>query len=567
MGVIMSVDIEQALIIGLDGGTFDVLIPLVQNGFMPALARLMEEGAWGDLESTIPPFTAAAWSTLATGVNPGEHGLISFQVRDRFNYDRHGEGFVNADHLGITLWEILSTQDRLVGVINVPVSYPARPVNGYMITGMLTPPDAEKSAFPPDLLDRLRLDYMFDVDFIRGEDGFRAESQVSKSVMLSEVSEMTRKRIEASLCCYQEKSWDLFTVIFTGTDRIFHYFWDDLSSMLEDLDDPSSFSDIQLQILEYFKLVDSGIEALTQACPSHSAVMVVSDHGFGPAPTHRFYVNVWLEQLGLLRRRPSKGLLDLEYWRVWVGRKKALKSIVRRLIPESVQSNAKDIAESTSGEMMDFGSSEAYFVPVYFHVCGVEINRVGRQREGVVASEDRYEEIRDLIISEARQLRGANGEPLVLQAVRREDIFSGSAVESFPDVFLILDPDYIGAGSLAGRSLVEGHHSLRPGEHRRNGIFVASGCGIENREGVQDLELLDVPATILYQLGFSIPDYFDGRVLKEVFTEAHLADHPITYESRPDWEETHRRRAVTFKRSQRGESQIGERLRGLGYLE
>ena len=55
--------ISRLLVIGLDGATFDVLLPLIQDGTMPNLAALMHKGCWGNLSSTTPPFTAAAWST------------------------------------------------------------------------------------------------------------------------------------------------------------------------------------------------------------------------------------------------------------------------------------------------------------------------------------------------------------------------------------------------------------------------------------------------------------------------------------------------------------------------
>ena len=103
----MATKKTKLLVIGLDGATFDLLQPLMDAGHLPNLGAMMHRGSWGRLDSTIPPFTAAAWSTLATGQNPGQHGVLSFRKRDRFNYDRQGSGFVDARQLGTTIWEIM----------------------------------------------------------------------------------------------------------------------------------------------------------------------------------------------------------------------------------------------------------------------------------------------------------------------------------------------------------------------------------------------------------------------------------------------------------------------------
>ena len=68
----------KTIIIGIDGGTWDVMLPLIEQGKLPNIARLMENGAWGNLHSTYPPITIPAWVSCVTGVNPGKLGLFHF---------------------------------------------------------------------------------------------------------------------------------------------------------------------------------------------------------------------------------------------------------------------------------------------------------------------------------------------------------------------------------------------------------------------------------------------------------------------------------------------------------
>src|SRR3990167_7466735 len=68
----------KVLVIGIDGGTFDIINPLINKGSLPNLKRLIENGSSGILQSTIPPVSPAAWSTFITGQNPGSHGIYNF---------------------------------------------------------------------------------------------------------------------------------------------------------------------------------------------------------------------------------------------------------------------------------------------------------------------------------------------------------------------------------------------------------------------------------------------------------------------------------------------------------
>lgn len=558
----------KLLIIGLDGATFDVLGPLAERGHMPNLAMLMEKGCWGRLASTVPPFTAAAWSTFITGRNPGSHGVISFRKRDRYNYDVQGSGFVDARHFDETLWEILSVAEKRVGIVNVPLTFPARPVNGYMVAGMLTPPDADHFTFPRQFFRRLGTDYVVDVDFVRDEEGFRTKGFPSKGQMLHEIRNMSRTRALACARLLEDEPWDLFMVVFTSTDRVLHFFWDDLEAFLHQ--EQRSVAN-QPEIQAYFRELDEGIGRLTHLAGPSSTVFVMSDHGFGAAPTRRFYLNVWLEQLGLLRRRAAEGKFDLEYWRVVVGRHKRVKAVLRRLLPQSTQDTLTTVAASVSDDIIDWPATAAYFVPIYFHVCGVELNLSGGRREGIVEPGAAYESLRQRIIDAAQSLRDPrDGRPIVEKAVRREELYHGPHVDEFPDVVLVLNPDYIPGGSLAGSSLVESHlHAMRPGEHRQDGIFIAAGPAVLPLGELPNLDLLDVPPTALYAMDVPVASSFDGRVMEQIFDATYVRAHAIAvqdYSAAVSGFRANRALAGTGY-SLDDEVAVEDRLRGLGYLE
>jgi predicted AlkP superfamily phosphohydrolase/phosphomutase len=74
---------SKVLVIGLDGGTFTLLQPWMDEGKLPNLKMIQEEGVSGELESTIPPITPPAWSSFMTGNNPGKHGVFHFVCKDK----------------------------------------------------------------------------------------------------------------------------------------------------------------------------------------------------------------------------------------------------------------------------------------------------------------------------------------------------------------------------------------------------------------------------------------------------------------------------------------------------
>ena len=126
---------SKALIVGFDGATFDVIHPLVEAGRLPNLVRLMREGAWGTLHSTVPPISPSAWTTFATGKNPGRHGVFDFRrLSETYAWQARTTQIRHQ-----TLWRLLSEADRRVIAVDVPFTYPPEPVNGMMITGYPTP--------------------------------------------------------------------------------------------------------------------------------------------------------------------------------------------------------------------------------------------------------------------------------------------------------------------------------------------------------------------------------------------------------------------------------------------
>ena len=118
----------KLLLVALDGATLDLVAPWMEEGHLPALRGLLERGAGGILRSTVPWTTPTAFASLATGTNPGKHGVYDFGRLIGRDYS----AFVptnGADVRGRTLWSLLNEAGLTCGLVNMPMTYPAPQVD------------------------------------------------------------------------------------------------------------------------------------------------------------------------------------------------------------------------------------------------------------------------------------------------------------------------------------------------------------------------------------------------------------------------------------------------------
>src|SRR6202167_4713246 len=120
----------HVVVVSVNGMELDVLRPLLLQGKMPNLSSVIKRGAYGKLRTVSAPNCPRVYSTLFTSTTPEEHGVTGFIV---------GGVTANTNMLKEEpIWSILSKNHITVGMANVPATFPVMPVNGYMVSGMLT---------------------------------------------------------------------------------------------------------------------------------------------------------------------------------------------------------------------------------------------------------------------------------------------------------------------------------------------------------------------------------------------------------------------------------------------
>lgn len=542
---------SRVLVIGIDGGTFDLIRPWAEEGDLPNLARLMEEGVHGPLESTLPPVTSPAWPTFATGKNPGKHGVFDFIRPMAGQFE-----LINASSLRApTLWQLLSEAGREVGVMNVPVTYPPRPVNGFVIAGMLSPMSGTFT-YPRDLLDRYA-DQMApyriapNVQYKEGnEEAFTAD-----------LLELVERRGEYALRLMRDYPYDFLMFHFQATDVLQHALWKFVDPTHPRYD-PQEAARFGPAFKGIYRRIDDYVGQMVDRLTDDTTVIVMSDHGFGPLH-HTINVNLFLLDQGLLRlKRGAWTQLKTRLFRAGVTPASVWHLIERAGLQNYVWQVSKStrnkvVSRFLSFDDVDWSRTVAYAIG---HVGQIYINLKGREPEGVVEPGAEYEAVRREVVEALQELRyPETGQPLVDAVIPGDEVVHGPYASRSPDLHLVLDGYRAIAFPLfaTDNRIVTRQIRGDSGSHRRHGVLIAWGNGIRPGETVEEAHIMDLTPTILHLMGLSVPDDMDGRVL----TSALSLTRPVTYERTAEAEE-----GIEASLSAEETAEVEERLRSLGYL-
>jgi predicted AlkP superfamily phosphohydrolase/phosphomutase len=551
----------RTLLLGIDGATFDVIEPLVATGRMPALAALMARGVRARLRSTVPPVSAPAWVTFLTGNHPGRHGVFNFQNLDGRRYSGFSETLVNSSYFrGTTLLDHVGRATELRTLAyRVPMTYPAWEVpRGVVVSGppvpdrrraYAAPASAETEIGPASLLSH---------------DELEAAKRARDVAQIDACNRFELDLLERTTARHLDAGTEL-VIAFTGIpDGLHHAFWafhDPTSPVHE----PAAAQELRDIVARWYAEIDAVVGRLVARCDASTAVIVLSDHGGGPAPSRHLNLNAFLRGVGHLvvagagRARVATGLrraadqarerLPARMW-------------LKRHLPERVQQRLRGLRNATGA--IAWESTRAYAIPIFYPITGVWLNVVGRQPKGTVAPGAAYEALRDALLVEIAALRDpATNAPLVAGVWRREDVWRGPHVADAPDLVVETAPGVHGGFDLDRLLTDVPPATLRAisGSHTAEGIFVAAGGPFRNGVELDAPSLADVLPTAVHLLGVPLPDDLDGRVIAQALDPAWVAAHPVRYAERSG------DAADRVALSNDDEGEMRKFLQGLGYVE
>jgi len=468
----------RAVVLGLDGASFNLLMPLVERGKLPNIERIVRDGVHCDLESCLPPVTSPNWKCYSTGKNPGKLGIFWWENIDprgrrvyfpRERIYRHRE-----------IWDYLSEAGYTVGVINMPLTYPPKRVRGFMVSGG---PDAEERnyTYPREVESKLKreMDYRVNARWLN-------HIKDDEKRVVEEIYRLIQSRFDAAHLLVDEYQPDFLHITIFYINTLQHYFWDNE------------------YVLNGWKIIDRNIGRFFE---SDTNIFLMSDHGTNEIE-QVFYINTWLEREGYLKLRkntPSRilyrfGITKQNLWRV--AQSLRLLPAVKRLTPKwmltALPTDSGTVEREGKAKLVDWDRSVAVASgqgPVYL-IDGC------RRREVVV---------RELIQKLEGLVNPETGRKVVLKAYTREEVYSGDYVHEAPDIIIDQAPGTHIRGGV-GNERVFDYASGWRAENRRYGIFAAAGGDVSDVE-LRGASILDLAPTILSLYGISTPGDMDGKVI------------------------------------------------------
>jgi predicted AlkP superfamily phosphohydrolase/phosphomutase len=554
----------KVLIIGLDGATPDLVERWAAENKLPYLKQMMQNGVYGTLKSTYPPISPAAWTTFATGYNPGKHGTYDFRDYDPRRYSCFADTIVDSNAFaGKSIWDLVGGTGQKVGVITVPVTYPAWRVNGFMVSGYPTPDAAKSFAYPPELGQRIP-PLTEDSAFFKS---------ASHSEVLKELVRITHLRADVSIAELNKDDYGLFIMVIGATDRAHHDWWKFIDSEhpAYDAKEAALYGDY---ILKVYQAADACIGKFLETVDDGTTVIVMSDHGGMAHPKYYFNTNYWLRTLDLLKpsqkaNQSTSGLKGAfkQFYRTKIRLLPYLEKIYRSL-PQSLKKMATNLDSQTMMNLdtIDWKHTRAYRFPMYPPVEGIMINVIGRQAEGCVRAGEEYEALRTQILEEVRKLREpGSGETIVLEAYRREKLYHGERLETAPDIIIVTKDCYkggTGIDELTSEVPLDVISKLS-GVHRMDGIILAQGPHIRRNGRIEGAGIIDVAPTVLYVLGMAIPSDMDGNTLTGLFEDAYTEQTTASYTDERKVEDV---ATDDYGYSEEEEESVRLKLEALGYL-
>lgn len=423
----LMTETNKIILIGWDGATFDIILPMIEAGKMPNTARLMENGAWGNLDSTIPALTPTSWTSISTGVNPGKHGIYDSII---YSKKEQKVSFINATlRRARPVWSILSERGRRVGVVNVPATYPPDQVNGFVISGMFTPSGVSDFIYPPALQQELNTefgDYLFECRFDKDPEKF-----------LDELIAMVDYRERLSLFLMDTHPCDFFST-FIASDRVQHFYWKYRDP--EHPDHKRLFNAIE----RVYERLDQALGSICQKAGVESTIMIVSDHGAGPLNTS-FFLNNWLMKNGYLhfKQDPFNYFQPAPQTPIKTSLKKLIKPLIPKRIRNTIQARKRkareDRAESESNTFLELIDWEKTFAFSEGIGGGIYINPA--MTSSSVNRETIDRKTRQLI-HRLSELTGPDGNPVVNAVYRSDDIYTFDQVRDAPDLIVVCSKGY-----------------------------------------------------------------------------------------------------------------------------
>lgn len=470
---------QKVFVLGIDGAMPEKIFGEWLDE-LPNIKKLMEEGCYAKLNSTDPPLSITAWSSIITGKTPTDTGIFEYIYRKNRSY--HDVGVMTSNNLREkTIWEIISDKRLKSIVIYMILTWPLKPFSGYLIAGPQRPDNTDKCVYPlemkKEIIEKFGEVPGFDIPRFRSSYEMVKEikkSEPDKEFVIEESYKTTEKNVRVMEHLIKNKKWDLFFGVIGMTDRMNHMFWKYVDKTHRKYDPKSKYLDT---LKDFYKFVDNKIGELISLLDKDTRIVILSDHGIMKLNTR----------------------VNMADW----------------LIKEDYMVLKEPITEKTpfNFSMVDWSKTKAFVIGAY--EAQISLNLKGREPDGVV---ERYEydglikEISDKLM----KIPGDLGEKLDTKILYKKRDYDGKFIEEAPDMIVYFDNMNYGCNStLIGNETLWSPSTAKGSDdatHSMQGIFIMKNFRTQGNLG--EISYLDIAPTVINLLDLEVPRDMKGKIIK-----------------------------------------------------
>lgn len=446
---------KKTILIILDGLDYSYIKKNIKS--FTLFKSLFDQGQLYPLESVVPADSIPSWTTIYTGLNPAEHGVIESIDYLNFKHKVKGDYSVIKNK---SFWDVLAQKGKKVFVFNPFMAYPAWDVNGIMICGPVFE-GGNVSTNRPDLVDLKTLPLL----------GGLVDHPDDKTMpkFLNDNLELTQSQFDSFHKYFQADNYDFAFLGILTSDRMQHFLW-----KYTDPEDRCHKKGNKLQnaILETYQLMEKNVQKIMDDYGEEYNIVVISDHGHGRRCQKTFYINQWLIDEGLIDDKSGKKKL-IEF-----AKNMTLVTFAKLGCVQSGTNFLKKFKFAHKVKNADYvfkkkGKVYALKFDGTNPFGGISVNREE------FASEQEYQAMRQRIIDDLMKVKD-NGKPIMLWAKCREDIYKGAKVENYPEIIYRMDSDYGVDRGLFGKKLfgINAFHEIISGGHKFEGVIMGNMDGL-----------------------------------------------------------------------------------------
>jgi len=502
-----TIKTPQIIIFGIDGATWDVINPLIEIGRLPNFKYIIQNGAYGPLETIIPTLSPIIWTSIATGKSPLKHGIKTFLWKPKNSYAEYPVG--NFQRRAKTIWKIVNDElDWKVALINWQAAWPPEEeyVEGAVISYGAT----------------INID---DPVFYYPKKTYILAQKIKKNIQDKE--ELLFNIGDNIL----RDHWaQLFLFYIVGIDYTLHKYYSEIDFKNKYIPD---------EIIYEYEKAD---RMLGKFIATGATIFVVSDHG------GESYKNISPEQFNKMVNRVKKvyeKIIDINSYRVSLKDGIViLYSLEMNLILEDL-----NLCNSSYASECKVYYSTPYLVSSVVRDLFLNTSKFRDVNIESVAK----------VLSDIRTLKDKKPffRPIILPNEK-----------DGPDIRVFLNPDIkLNEEVVVKRKVFNvsrylrewtfsGHHLFAP-----KGIMAIYGQNIKKDFVLKDAHIYDVVPTILALSGLPVAKDMDGKILKEIFVEVPEVRYIDTYEEGAEY-----KKQFKFP-EQKSYERIMEELRSLGYIQ